>query len=114
MSVRPAPVIAISERNSNDSDGYFQQFNKSLKLLSMAPDRRRGAHFDTYHNEFPNEAQGDYETCNRIDDAALRLAVKCSFKPANKYDNNVVLYEVVLYSNGEMSVYFDGTAYKAD
>lgn len=106
-------LAAIKEHNNEDEDGYLTQFNHKIRLVSMGPDRERGAHWDTTHNEYPNEDKGDYETCNVIDDAALRLAVKCKFKPVNEFDDNVVKYEVDLFSNGEITIYFDGTEYAA-
>lgn len=106
-------LTAIKKHNNEDSDGYLTQFNHKIRLVSMGPYRERGAHFDTTHNEYPNEEQGDYVTCNVIDDAALRLIVKCSFKPVNSFDDNLVKYEVILYSNGEVGIYFDGTEYAA-
>lgn len=105
-------LTAIKEHNNEDSDGYLTQFNHKIRLVKMGPDTKRGAHVDHYHNEYPGEAKGDY-TAVRVDDPGLRLAVECSFKPANEYDPNRVKYEVVLYSTGDIAIYFDGLDYAA-
>ena len=98
--MQKAVMQAIKEHN-NTPENTLECYNRGIKLLSMEPDRERGAHFDTWHNNWHEDTR-EFE---RVDDAALRLKVKCSFKPSEKYAANVVVYEVIIYSEGTIGVY---------
>lgn len=112
MTILQQAILKAIKMHNTEREG-LEGFNKSIKLISTEQDAKRGAHGDTYHYEYPNKDKDDWEKCNKVDDAFLRLTVKCSFKPEHKYDNNVVIYEVMLISNGEICIYFDGTEYRA-
>lgn len=99
-------------------DEYTAKFTNGLKLISMIPaaqDKhskiKRESFGTSYYCKYPNKDKDDWTTCIRVDYAFLRLIVKCSFK-ARKYENNVVYTEVVMYSDGTIACYFDGTEYE--
>lgn len=100
-------VKAVKAHNAPDE--YLSQFNRNMKIVSIDKyEKMGGATFDTFHMRWHEDSK-EYE---KVEDAALRLLVKFSFKPANKYDNNIVLYEVIIYSCGQLGIYFEGTDYK--
>lgn len=106
-----AIMKAIKAHNA-ERDEFLAQFNKNIKIKDIRPYTGNLEKFgNTYHCEYPNEAEGDYTTCIKYDDIYMRLLVDCSFKPANKYDNNTVQYEVMMISTGEIVIYFNGTRY---
>ena len=73
-----------------------ESFNKGIKLENLEPYNKPG-----YEN---------FTVC--YDGNTLtRFKATCIFK-ARKYENNVVFYQVNVYSNGAIEVYFDGTSYK--
>ena len=104
-------MIVKAVKAHNAPDEYLSQFNKGMKLVYIGKYEKMGkATFDTHHLRWHE----DEKTFEKIEDAALRLLVKFSFKPADKYDDkNIVLYEIIIYSCGQLGIYFDGTAYKA-
>ena len=105
--MQKAIMSEIKAHNNERTD--LTSYNKGIKLLSMEQDKERGAHFDTWHNVW-NEDDSTYE---RVEDAGLRLKVRCGFKPAEKYAANVVIYEVAVYSEGTIAVFYDGEEYAA-
>ena len=109
MTFMQKAIMAAIKEHNNDPENTLAEYNKGIKLLSMEPDRKRGAHIDTWHNNWHEDTK-EFE---RVDDAALRLKVKCSFKPTEKYAANVVIYEVIIYSEGTIGVYYDGEEYAA-
>lgn len=107
-------AILAEIKENNERDDYLVKFNKGIKLEKVGKyngeimaNRQYG---DTCHYEYPNASNGDW-TSVKVEDTYLRLSVECSYKPSNKYDNNIVMYEVYLYSCGMMVAMFDGTKY---
>ena len=86
-------AIFTEIKKHNEKDEYLNQYNKGIKFESMG----------RYHRD-------EFTICYD-DESLVRYEVKCRFKPAIKYDNNVVKYMVCLYSDGGMGIYFDGTEY---
>lgn len=104
---------AVFEAIKRSNEERSPEFNKGIKFLSMGKysgnidsERQYG---DTWHNEYPNRDQDDWDTCVRVDDTYLRTTVECKFKPEDKWQNDIAIYEVLIYSNGHAVVYFDGT-----
>lgn len=83
-------------KKHNEKDEYLKQFNKGIKFASM------GRYIKEGYEEFVICSDGDSLT---------RYEAKCFFTPAIKGDNNVVKYQVNMYSDGSISLYFDGTEY---
>ena len=106
---------AIKEHNSSEERrADLEMYNKGIKFLSMTPaSGSRTPYGDTFHYVYPNKDQDDWKTCVKVEDVYMRLEVKCKFRPVEKYENNVVMYEVLVISSGEIVVYFDGTEYQA-
>lgn len=95
---------AIKEHNKNRE---MEELNKGIKFVEFG--KYFGKDFDkpygdTYHCEY-NE---DYSLTRRIEDAYLRLSVRCEFKPEDKEGMNCAEYEVMLISNGDIDVFFNG------
>lgn len=113
--MQKAILAQIKAHNANDE--YLSQFNKGIKIYSIDKYDGRLAgqalYGNSYHNEYPLSDQNNWDVCRRIDDTFLRLTVKCEFKPAHKYDYDIVEYEVIFYSYGALTVMFDGLTYKS-
>lgn len=105
--LQKAIMTAIKAHNASDENEYLTEYNNGIKFLSMKPRTGRGTppHGETYH-----EWNTDYSECKKIDDVYISLLVKCKFRPSRKYDN-IVMYQVLIISSGEMDIYFDGTEY---
>ena len=105
---------SIKEHNaSEERRGSLEKFNRGIKFLEMTPAvRNRKPYGDTRHYAYPNPDKNDWTTSIEVRDTFLDLEVKCRFTPDGKYDDNVVLYEVLVISSGEIAVYFDGTEYE--
>ena len=105
-----AKAIMAEIKETNANADYLVCYNKGIKLISIDQNTKHGENlFTTHHNEWDEEKK-EY---NRIDDIGMKLEVKCKFKPADKWENNIVIYEVVLYSDGSIRIFFDGTEYAA-
>lgn len=96
MTLLQSAILAEIKIHNCD-DEYLAQFNRNIKFLSM--------------ERYIKDGYDEYTICYNGDSMAKYL-VKCSFKPAEKYGNNVVKYMVNIYSDGSVGIYFDGTEYK--
>lgn len=95
MTLLQSAILAEIKIHNCDRE-YLTQFNKSIRFLSM------GRYIKEGYKEFA-VCYGGY--------TMTKYLVKCSFKPKNKYDDNVVKYMVNIYSDGTMGIYFDGTEF---
>ena len=90
-------IIKEVKAHNIESD-ELKEFNKGIKFVSMTPYNKEG-----YEN---------YVMCsNGV--SLTRYELKCQFKPEHKFDNNIVKYQVNVYSDGTVGFYFDGTEYAA-
>lgn len=89
-----AEMMTKAVRKHNTEREYMAKFNKGLKFQSMALIDGK---------EAVKCSDGNTMTCYNV---------KFSFK-AGKFENNIVNYEVALYTDGSMSIYFNGTSYEA-
>lgn len=87
-------ILADIKAHCTECD-YCGKFNKGLRFLSMRP--------YTKTNSFTVMSDGT---------ELIKYEVKCKFSAA-KYENNVVVFMVNLYSDGTTGIYFDGTEYQA-
>lgn len=85
---------AVKAHNTERNDLFMEKFNKGLKFKWMELIEGK---------EAVKCSDGNTMTCYRVG---------FNFK-APKYENNVVFYEVAIYTDGSMSIYFDGTSYEA-
>ena len=90
----------ILEDVANDTKGnqesYFAQFLKGFKFYNME-------HMPDYNGDLATK-------CYPNEKILIRYRVRTFFKAA-KYENNVALWQINLYSDGTTSIYFDGTEY---
>ena len=94
MDFTKSIIKAVKEHNA-EREG-LTEYNKGIKFLSMTPYNKPG-----YEN---------FVICHD-GESLTRFELKCSFKPEHKYDNNIVKYQVNVYSGGTIVFYFDGTEY---
>lgn len=86
-------IINLIKKHNNDR-AELAAYNKGIKFLSMK--LKDGENF--------------IKCCDG--NVLTKYEVRCKFKPANKWDNNVVIYQFNMYSNGDHGFYFDGTAFE--
>lgn len=84
----------VKEDVENKGIELFAKYLKGMKFESMAIDSKREQNVKVYKTDI---------TFNHY-------TVKTRFKAA-KYDNNIAVWDVVIYSNGECGVYYDGEEY---
>lgn len=95
----------IKSRTNDPGCNDWEAFLKGMKFVNMTYDHERGA--QTMCAFQATEEHPEY------DDMSLsRYTVKTRFKAA-KYENNVAVWQVNIYSNGDIAIYFDGTTYDA-
>lgn len=87
-----AIIQEIKENNANSD--YLNKYNRGLKFEKM--------------NAYKKNGLNTYTVCSS-GECLVRYEVICKFKPETKWDNDIVIYQVNVYSDGTMSVYFDGT-----
>lgn len=90
-AIQKAIFTEIKTHNANYD--YLSEYNKGIKFVSMGRYNR---------DEFTVCSDGN---------TMVKYLIKCRFK-APKYENNVVIYMVNIYSDGSMGIYFDGTEYQ--
>ena len=88
----------------NNSERELEWFNKGIKFMSMGRYIKEG-YQEHVITGFNNTVNGEYASLTRYE-------VKCTFKPADKWEDNIVKYQVNIYSDGTMGIYFDGTEWK--
>ena len=90
----------ILEDVANDTKGnqesYFAQFLKGFKFYNME-------HMSDYNGDLATKCYPDGKIL-------IRYRVRTFFKAA-KYEDNVALWQINLYSDGTTSIYFDGAEY---
>ena len=74
----------------------FEQYLNGIKFESMTYDHNREV----------------FTMCYPGDISLTRYTVKTRFR-AKKYEDNIAIWQVNVYSDGTVSVYFDGTKYVA-
>ena len=97
---------AYSEENFN----FWNKF-KGIKLVDI-----RRADDNGLEREKRFHSNALCETSFNAHDGSkniniMKLAAKFSYK-AKKYEDNVLFYEVAIYSDGSMGLYFDGASYE--
>lgn len=83
-------IMNLLKKHNKESE-YLAKYNKGIKFLSM------------------EQKDEPIECCDGT--ILTKYELKCSFKPEQKYDNNIVKYQFNFYSNGDHGFYFDGTEY---
>lgn len=98
--MQEAIMKAIKKHNTDD----LAKYNKGIKFVSM------GRYLHEGYEEYVITGYKDKAEKENL--SIVRYEVKCSFKPEKKYDDNIVRYEVILYSDGSHAIFFDGTSYR--
>ena len=81
---------AIKEHCAKPENDYIAAY-KPIEFMSMAEDINRPT-VTCYDGTILTH----YSACTR-------------FKTENKYDDNIAVWDVCIYSNGNCGIYFDGT-----
>lgn len=99
--IQEAIMKAIKQHNNNER---LIKFNKCIRFESM------GRYIHKGYEEYVITGYKDKSGKENI--SLTRYEVKCSFKPEKKYDDNIVKYEVIIYSDGTIGVLYDGTSFR--
>lgn len=90
-------LTALVKEHNKEYD--LEKYNKAIKFFSMSL--------------YNHEGYDNYTMCS--DGTWLtRYEVKFTFKADDKWDDNIVKYQVNIYSNGKIHFYFDGTEWKSN
>lgn len=93
----------LTEIKLHNVDRNMPEFNKSIKFLEMGL-------YSNYNPYCADVVENCYNDPNLM---LTRYYVKISFKPKHKYDDNIAVYQVNVYSDGHVMIYFHNTTYKA-
>ena len=99
MTTLQKAIMTEIKAHIKDRFDTLGEYGKAIKFHSMG--RYDGIEGDDFAICFDGNSMVSYK-------------VECTFKPAKKWDNNLVIFKVNLYSNGDMGIYFDGTSYFID
>lgn len=105
MTLTPMQKAIMTEIKKNNTDSaYLNQYNKGIKFEHMS------RYIDENYKEYTITSYTDE---NGENVSMTKYMVECRIKPIHRHGNNIVKYMVNVYSDGTMTVYFDGTDYKA-
>lgn len=96
MTTLQKAIFSEIKKHINEAD-YLMEYSKGIKFESM--------------DRYQKEGYEEYVICSG-GVSLTRYEVKCRFK-ALKYEDNIVVFMVNVYSDGEIGIYFDGTEYVA-
>lgn len=99
--IKKAILTAIKEHCAN-SDKYndITMYKPVGNYIEMCPSISR---------EFTTKCSSNYkEGVPELYMNSYTVYTKCK---AKKYENNIVIWDVKIYSNGDLGIYFDGTKY---
>lgn len=103
--------------NTSDNASEYQMMERmfwskytGLKLLGITrADNKAFNHGGCEHMNVVCET--GYDTDNGMKATVMKLEAKFSFK-AKKYENNILFYEICIYSDGSVVAFYDGEGYE--
>ena len=94
----------------NEKHEYLVEINRGIKPWSMSEYK------GNISKQFGNTAHfiynEDYSKCTEIPDTYMNIHFEVKFRPEDKYEDNIAIYQVCIISSGEMSIYYDGSRYE--
>lgn len=100
-------IMAEIKKHNTDVEG-LNEYNKRIEFISSEPYESQ-LDKETFGRTWFFEWDEDKKEYERIDQAYMKLLVRCKFKPIEKGERDIVKYKVFIYSDGNMTVLYDGS-----